>query len=792
MRFTRFYKVFTIFHVLFYSFNSGGFSQEIFTQSIRGVVIDKASQFPLTGVNIILIGTESQAGTITNEQGNFRFDEVVIGRYDLQASYLGFKTVTTPGIELTSAKEMVLEIEMEEKVLSLEEVTVKAYSRKDRPINEMATVSARSFTVEETNRYPGSYGDPARMAANYAGVMSARDNRNDIVIRGNSSTGLLWRLDGIEIPNPNHFGATGTTGGPISILNNNLLTNSDFYTGAFPAEYGNAIAGVFDLKMRFGNNERREHWSQVGWNGLEMGTEGPFSKNGNASYLVSYRYSIVALIEKIGFNLEEAANYQDLTFKFNFPNTKAGSFSLIGMGGASKIDIWDSDKDQEDWSFSTHGEDLSNSSDIGILGISHTCFFKNKSSLKTTLSAMGSRVTTKIDTFTVADSSPFVWAGEESSEIKYSLTTRLNKKINSRNTISLGGAIDLYHVSFADSQYYHGKYRIDTRAIGNLGLFRAFSQWQHRFTDNLSAYSGLYYQYLEFNKSYSFEPRMGLKWEFIPNQTINIGFGLHSQIQPRVFYFVNSLLPDSSYAQTNHNLEMSKSQQFILGYDRLFNENLRLKIEGYYQKLYNIPVHPGIPAYSLRNVGAEYFIERKDSLVSEGTGKNYGIEFTFERFFSNNYYFLFTASVFNATYEGFDGQTRNTAFNGNYVFNAIGGYELVFKNRKDISFNFGLKATWAGGVPYIPFDVTETISQGEVVLDWNNAYKVNRDDFIRANLRLGIKRNKPAFNMETAIDFQYRMNYTSVFLERIDVTTGEIHKNYRMGFYPMATWKIQF
>jgi hypothetical protein len=303
---------------------------------------------------------------------------------------------------------------------------------------------------------------------------------------------------------------------------------------------------------------------------------------------------------------------------------------------------------------------------------------------------------------------------------------------------------------------------------------------------------GAHYQQLIFNGSWALEPRIGIKWEFLPNQSINIGYGLHSQIQPRFFYFVLSTKPDETTIQSNKNLEMSKSHHFILGYDYLLNENLRIKLEGYYQHLFDIPVQEKNPAYSLINTGAEYFIERRDSLVNKGTGRNYGVELTLERFLHNNYYFLITTSLFSSTYRGFDNMERSTAFNGNFVLNAIGGYELVFPNRKDIAFNFGLKATWAGGVPYVPYDVEETVRLGEIVLDWDQAYKPKRDDYMRLSLRLGIKRNRPKFNMETAMDFQYRNNYTTVFLERIDVNTGEIRKNYKMGFYPMATWKIQF
>ena len=170
------------------------------------------------------------------------------------------------------------------------------------------------------------------MAANFAGVLTSRDNRNDIIIRGNSPIGVQYRLNGIKITNPNHFGAEGTTGGPITMLNTNLLANSDFLTGAFPAEYGNALAGVFDLKLRTGNSEKHEYWAQMGFNGLEFGLEGPFSKKTAATYLAAYRYSLTDIIEKMGVKLKESARYQDLSFNLNFPTKKNRGFYIVWPG----------------------------------------------------------------------------------------------------------------------------------------------------------------------------------------------------------------------------------------------------------------------------------------------------------------------------------------------------------------------------------------------------------------------------------------------------------------------------
>jgi hypothetical protein len=292
--------------------------QESYKQNIRGVILDDDTEVPLPGASVILLNTNPIIGTISDTNGRFIIKNVPVGRISLKISFIGYEEIVLSNLPLSSGKELVLSIKLKEKVFLTNEVVVKAYGRKDKPINEMATVSARSFTTEETERFAGSLGDPARMVSNYAGVVAVNDSRNDIIIRGNSPAGLLWVLDGVEIPNPNHFGSLGSTGGPISIINNGLLANSDFFTSAWPAQYGNAVSGVFDLRLRSGNNEKHEFLGQVGFNGFEFGAEGPLKK-GKASYLVSYRYSTLAVFHAIGFDIgtgEAVPQYQDLTFVF--------------------------------------------------------------------------------------------------------------------------------------------------------------------------------------------------------------------------------------------------------------------------------------------------------------------------------------------------------------------------------------------------------------------------------------------------------------------------------------------
>ncbi|PIP55042.1 MAG: TonB-dependent receptor, partial [Bacteroidetes bacterium CG23_combo_of_CG06-09_8_20_14_all_32_9] len=339
----KLFFVFVFFYVLIPNVSS-----QNFVQNIRGVVIDKQSQSPMPDVNIMVLNSSPVIGTTTDINGKFVLSKIHIGRVGVQFSFIGYNQIVINNLVLTSGKELILNISMEETVNVLKDITIISQRDKENPLNKMATVSARSFSIDETNRYAGTIGDPSRMAANFAGVSIAGDSRNDIIIRGNSPTGLLWRLDGINIPNPNHFGSLGTTGGPVSILNNNLLDNSDFMTGAFPAEYGNALSGAFDLRLRTGNNEDSEFMGQIGFNGFELGAEGPFCKNRKGSYLVNYRYSTLGVMEAFGikFGYSSIPQYQDISFKVDIPTTgtKYGRFTLFGIGGLSNIALLDKNK----------------------------------------------------------------------------------------------------------------------------------------------------------------------------------------------------------------------------------------------------------------------------------------------------------------------------------------------------------------------------------------------------------------------------------------------------------------
>jgi len=420
------------------------------TQTIRGKVVDQESQMPLAGANIIILEAGPITGVITDQEGSFIIEEIPVGRYNLLFSYVGYKSFIMRDVVVGTAKEVFLDVGMRELVYEMDEVSVAANVSKDQTINPMAGISARSFTVEETERYAGSWGDPARMASNYAGVFPNGDIYNYLVIRGNSPNGLIWRMEGIPIPNPNHFDYPGSRGGPISIVNNKLLTQSDFLTSAFPAEYSNGISGVFDLNLRNGNNKKREYVAEAGLMGLELGAEGPFSKKGRASYLVNYRQSFLGLMDDLLW-VGALPHYQDLNFKMNFP-TKKGRVSVFGFGGNSHI-LGIEDDQMASVPGYKHQITSETSAATGVIGLKHVHFFSDRTRMISDVSVSSNRSAYKNDSL-VNDVTSRELISNRYREDRIYISSRLLSKLNAKNSIGAGIAIEDYFVDYSLQNEY--------------------------------------------------------------------------------------------------------------------------------------------------------------------------------------------------------------------------------------------------------------------------------------------------------------------------------------------------
>lgn len=776
-------------------------AQEIL-QTIRGTIVEKNTGMPVPGAGVKLISVDPVKTVAADDNGVFRFENIPVGRHTLIFIASGFNSVTKSNLVLTSAKEQVLNIEMEEMIIETDEVVITAEKGKENANNEMATVSARQFSFEESARYAGNVNDVARMAQSFAGVGGSDDSRNDIIVRGNSPMGVLYRLDGVDIPNPNHFAVAGTTGGPISMLNNNVLSNSDFMSGAFAAEYGNAMSAVFDLKMRNGNNEKHEFVGQFGFNGAELLAEGPFTKKKKASYLISYRYSTLEIFKALGieFGATAVPKYQDLSFKVNFPHKK-GTFSIFGIGGNSRVDLLSKDIDTSNNLFAAEGEDLYFKSKVGMMGMTNNWLINSTSFLRVTVST--SIQTTNIinDSISYLDKNTFPFYRNKSHQGKNSLILLYNKKFSSKHLLRLGGYVDQRFFSLNDSIYKSTQDKFITLSDfnGSAFLLQPYAQWQWRPTNNFTFNAGVHYMHFTLNNKYSVEPRAGIKYSFGKNNAISFGYGLHSQLPPTDVFFEIITLSDGTQIRANKDLGFSKAHHFVLGYDKVLGENIRIKTETYYQNLFDVPVDFAKTSYSLLNQGANFGIGFPDTLQNTGTGYNYGGELTLEKFFSKGYYFLVTASVFNSKYTGNDGVERNTAFNGNYMFNALGGKEFCLdkkdetgKRKQKNLLTFDIRATVNGGQRYTP--VNETLSKlvGEQVLDDTKAYSLQYPAYFRTDIKIGFKRNGKKTTQQWSVDLRNVTNQQNVFVRKYDPSSGSYRTSYQTGFLPVAQYRIEF
>ncbi len=769
---------------------SFSWGQNIIIGKVFGKVIDKQSQISMPGVNVVVYSQGKSNGITTDNEGQFSLDNIPVGRFNIEFSFIGYEKIAIQNVNLTSAKAVFLNIEMLEKVEKLDEVFVKAYS-KDKTINEFATISTRTFSIEETNKYAGSWGDPARMASNYAGVQTAGDQRNDIIIRGNSPTGLLWRLDGVVIPNPNHFGTFGTTGGPISILNNNQLANSDFFTSAFPAEYGNALSGVFDLKMRNGNNQKHEFMAQLGFNGYELGAEGPISKKMGSSYMINFRYTMMDLMHAMGlFDIGGIPKYSDLSFKVFMPTEKLGTFSLFGIGGNSIINL-SGDKGSGWTSDMIPNTKVYYGSKMGVIGLTNKYFLSEKGRIESSVSTSYTNSFNDVDS--LRTSNYFNFYNDNYSETRYAVSSKYILKINPKNIVQVGLIAELYDFNFFEEilDYKTSNYIQNSNSKGKTCLYQAFGQIKHRFTDAFSVNMGIHSQLFSLNNTQMLEPRFGMSYALSPKQNLSFGYGLHGQIQPQLIYFTQTLVDtlNRKYVLTNEKLGFSKSRHFVLGYDYLIAQNLRIKIETYYQYLFNIPVEQSPSYYSTLNYGADFYNPTNDSLVNKGIGKNIGVEFTIEKFLSNNFYYLLTTSIYDSRYQGSDKIWRNTAFNGNYTVNFLAGYEMPIKNNV-MSFNF--KVVSAGGKRYIPIDLNKSIAKGTTVYDYNNAYSKKFANYFIIDLHVSYRQNLKKVSQEWSIDIQNLTNHNNILTQRYNAENKKIEDILQMKFFPIGSWKIYF
>lgn len=750
------------------------------TQTVRGVVVDQVTRQPVPGASVF-VDSHPALGATTDAEGIFRIAAIPVGRATIRVTSVGYAPRVLSDLLLGTGKELVLDISLSEMLTTIDEVVVHAAAGNGPSTHVTDPVSGHTFSVEETKRYAGSLGDPARMAASFAGVTGASDESNALIVRGNSPRGVLWRVEGIEVPNPNHFATEGSSNGVISLLSANVINTSDFLTGAFPAPYGNALSAVLDMKLRAGNNVRREHSLQAGLLGLEASTEGPF-RNGGSSYLVNYRYSTLNLLDAWGVDLNEAGelkDYQDVSFKLDFPAAANGRLSFFGLGGLSQSNR------QQTTAASRHHANM------GVCGATYQRTLGRQAWLSAALSWSGTDI---------SNSSRALGTGQDTVQVQQSYgksyaraQLQLERKVSDRLCIQ-GGAIytrlfyNFYLRSLDPENPLYAEI-INFRERSNTGIVQAFASAEQRISPAMVVQYGLHYLSLSLTSDHSLEPRAGVRWTIAPHSTLRLGYGKHSRIENLQYYLARDHQAGGNEVQINKDLGFTRADHYVAGYDRPLGRGHTLHLDVYYQRLYNAPVQSNTSAvYATLNEDSGFIT---DTLLNKGKGRNYGIELSAERSFKKGFYYMVNGSLYQSQFRSASEEMRNTAYNGNYNVHLLAGKEFRLNGRGAV-LGLNIRITSAGGRRYVPIDLARSIETGQTVYAWERAFEPRLPQYFRTDFQAVYSVNRPRYAMSWRLDIQNATNHVNAAYRYYDASAMHEKTKYQVGFLPILSYRIEF
>ena len=756
------------------------------TQSIRGRVVDAESQSPVKGATITI--AESQFSTVTDSSGNFILTKIPVGRQRVQVSFVGYQVYLSDYFILNSAKEQELQIMLIEEKKSLGQITITGIRNPKLPVNKYALASGRSFSAEETQRFAASANDPGRMAMGFPGVQPSRDSRNDIIIRGNNPVGMNWRLEGLDIPNPNHFARRGSSGGGITIFSLSVLDNSDFYTGALAAEYGDVLSGAFDVRFRKGNQQKAEHTFKAGMIGLEFSTEGPIQK-GRSSYLVNYRYSFLDILNAFGLNLvdeRERNKFTDVSFNVAFNNKKnTVQTNVWGMGGYSK-ETFLAVEDTAQWKQYDDYAIYDSRTSMGAFGIGQTIKLNSKAFLKTSLAVMAQKVTWVDDTLTTRQE-PTKVNDELYNNSRVSFTTSYNLKMNNVVNMKTGVYINLLNYEFNKGEWNYGSNSYKPNVIegsGNSWLLQPYLQFGIKPSSRLLINPGVHSMYFALNKQFIIDPRLSMQYRFSAKSNVTLAYGLHSKLLPLGSYFYHG---GGSFP--NKDLKMMRSHHYIIAYDQLLGNKWRFHAEAYHQQLFQVPVANDVNrTFWILNEMEGY---ANEALVSKGKGTNTGLDLSLEKFFSKGLFMIASFSVFDSKYSALNGKEYNTRFNSRTSGSFVGAKEWQLKKNKVLQ--VGWKMLYNGGVPLSPLAAVQNSSR-QPVLDETRPFSEYTRAYFRTDGRISLRKDKKKISWQVALDIQnlFAQKNIDPLGRRYDPTTNQWTFKQQSGIVPVLSYQIDF
>lgn len=770
--------------LVFLAGSSGMFAQTV-SQSIRGRVFDNTTNESLPFAGIQILDTHPVKGTTSNADGIFTLEKVPVGRISLRVDMLGYESYVINELLVSSGKELVLNIAMQPGLTELNEVVVRA--SKDSPLNSMSTVSARQFTVEETQRYAGGLDDPARLVTSFAGVASPAISSSGISVRGNNPDGLLWRIEGVEVPNPNHFAdLTIAGGGMLTAISSQMMGNSDFFTGAFPAEYGNASSGVFDIKLNSGNNTSRQYTVQAGLLGMDFAAQGPFVNGRKATYNLNYRYSTMALVAPVLPDDAGVLKYQDISFKTDFPTKKHGVFSFWGIAALDGVDMVA--LDSLEWKTNADRDNSQTSMYLFATGLNHKLNVNPNTFLSSTVAASGNglsfseqRLDYKLQ--------PHPQSGAENQQFRLSVLSNISTRLGARHSNKSGFNLQYMNYNLAIEQSLsEGTQPIQLAdRSGSTGLMQVYSQSKIQLTPKIRFNLGLNSQYFALNKEFALEPRAGISYESDRNHQFALAFGRHSRIEQLSVYFT-----EIDGGQPNKNLGLMKSAHFVFSYTAKLHENMRLSVEPYFQKLNQVPVAPVGYQTTLNNANALFFNE---VLCNEGSAKNLGLDVTLERYLHKGFYYLISASVFDSKYTDSQGVERNTRYNKNYLANFVAGKEWNVGRNKNNLLGINARCNYIGGNRLEPVNLSLSAERKKIVYGETGgtlAFSEKSSDIPAFSLTVSYRKNKPNHSSVWSLQL-LNANRAKEFADHYyNYKTGTVESKYEGIMIPNISYRIEF
>ncbi len=777
--------------------------------NIEGVILNQSTNIGISGVEIeIRIGPKKWI-TISDSVGYFRADSIDSGSCDLYISLFGYKPVALYDQNIKPARSNFNTYYLSEDVYILDSIMITP-ANTEVVRNEMTFASAKTFLISDAQKYAGSFSDPARIMQNMPGVTSAGDDlSNEIVIRGNSPNYLKWRLDGVEIPSPNHFSRKGSSGGALSLISSKVLGDSDFHTGAFPAEYGNALGGVFNLRFRRPSSQNHELTLKTSILGLEATVEGPLrlghdkssttedKQNKSATYLINYRYSTLSLLSKVS-SLDFGdfqPDYQDLSFQLNFSKSSTTNISAYGIYGRSVS--------ESDFNFQEPVDQFSDlvnfkeSNEYGVVGVKYKTLFKDdrtylssniymtyeSNKIREDIIDINSLENTVItdENIIFSDRNMGIYTAlytkvSDFFKIKTGITLKysfsdylLQDRFISRNpdfTFSYSDPFD--HVSIAPT-YFSSESYIQ-------GLYHPSSRISMTFGVNLYT-NGLL-------KDQSVTPKLSIQYKINQRTNLAISIGQYSQAEHSLTYLLTRIDENGQPYLPNRNLTLSKALHTVISLNRVMNQKDKLSIELFYQNLYDLPYDPIFTVRSIINTKDIYStVLGSRGFFNTGTARNIGIDLSYHKSYKKSYGII-VASLSDSKLKSPNNITSHTRFNYGYSFTTLIGTRL--KVRKSHLIDINTRFIFNGGVRYSDIDFSNFL------ITENNLFALRAPIYQRIDIGTKYVINKSKFTHSFVLEIQNVLNRKNISDRLPDFTNQTYIDQLQNGMVPSIGYEIEF